>query len=141
MNRPIKFRAWDLENGKWIDPIYIRINCDGSVYQWMEASIPQYSEWGLNKNIRLVQFTGLHDKNGNEIYEGDILLDLHNKYELVVRYGLGQMDSGIYEYIGFYTDLAKDGTQTEDSWMLPQNCKNTVVIGNIFQNAELVGEE
>ena len=60
--REIKFQCWNGE--AMVSPDYV--DRDGFAH-WKENSIP------TNSN-ELMQYTGLNDKNGNEIYEGDILL-------------------------------------------------------------------
>lgn len=96
MNREIKFRAWHkdlkkmfkigqitLEKGTW--------NFEPNDRDFIGMSIP------FQPSFVLMQYTGLHDKNGKEIYEGDIVK---------VRYG-GETDVGkiIYEHAGFIVDV------------------------------------
>lgn len=71
------------------------------------------------------EWTGLHDKNGKEIYEGDIFP--HNGMKLVVRYELGAFVGhwhGSNEYI-FFDKFANDEDDIE-------------IIGNIYENSELL---
>ena len=70
MSREIKFRVWNGE--QMISPDYITRS---GVGYWKEDSIPCYSE-------ELMQFTGLKDKNGVDIYEGDVLLYAGSKGEV-----------------------------------------------------------
>ncbi len=63
--REIKFRAWDTTGDKWITNIilYFENNILNNI---IEFGI------GIKDKVKLMQFTGLKDKNGKEIYEGDI---------------------------------------------------------------------
>ena len=102
--RTIKFRIFDSEIKKYID---------------ISASAIMLDELNnLKPNLKIEQFTGLHDKNGKEIYEGDIVTDGVGKYKIIYDLKL----AGYQPYCIFRDD--------------PENyCE---VIGNIYENPELL---
>ena len=70
MKREIKFRAWD---GKKME--YNPVQCtDGPEITRINSNIEaMFKEWHTPQYEALMQYTGLKDKNGKEIYEGDII--------------------------------------------------------------------
>jgi len=106
MSRIVKFRGWSVEEKKMYQPAYPTW-MDG-VEVW-EDNKPQtttncyYSQHGPEEQMILEQFTGLTDKNGVEIYEGDVLSVTNDissamKYTVIeAEYGFGMLSE--YEII------------------------------------------
>ena len=61
--REIKFRGWDEKNKEMVDNINLLFS------NRLNDCFEEYEECGL----KIMQYTGLKDKNGKEIYEGDVL--------------------------------------------------------------------
>ena len=116
--REIKFRAW--REGNPYSMIYNPLHrCDaGNVLDKKEI----YKDWIL------MQYTGLKDKDGVEIYEGDIL-NYQDKYICKVEWKNGG-------FVFMYTDGVEN--IASESWYAPSDVKITEVIGNIYQNKELL---
>jgi uncharacterized phage protein (TIGR01671 family) len=130
----IKFRAWDdelkvMHYGIGVTSLSVLIFEDVG----NKMKVPQIiAEIGIERDeIYVMQYTGLHDKNGKEIYEGDIISWKHGRSEVkwVERkssetYGHG--DYGVSSTVGFVFDGYYG--QPEES----------EVIGNIYENPELL---
>ena len=69
MSREIKFRAWDPRNESMWSPEYFKLRQDENDYY-----IVTTTGHGAIKGVELMQFTGLKDKNGVEIFEGDVVV-------------------------------------------------------------------
>lgn len=127
MNREIKFRAWDLTSKKFDANIYIHL--DGWI---MDTEIDDGRD-----DLILMQYTGLVDKNGKEIYEGDIL-----KYYKIFDFNKKYEEKRIFEVK--YMALHNCGDCTEDSgigfnfYLLEDRLEYIEIIGNRFENPELL---
>mgnify|MGYP001569391785 CR=1 FL=1 len=116
MTREIKFRAWDKKNKIMIDWNHLRAFKDG----W----------WNNSQELPIMQFTGLHDKNGKEIYEGDILKHILDGFEP-------------HELLSVYWDEELNGFSShsldkEHLYQTPIMNNEYEVIGNIYENPELL---
>lgn len=132
--KDILFRAKRIDNGKWVEGYYaysgivdrnyiitVRGTCALPPYHWMFDNIE------IDKNT-LCQYTGLTDKNGNRIWENDIV----NCFEAECCGKISWNESEA----GFYFDvLLEDGTYEEEHIYDYADCMD--VIGNIFDNPEL----
>jgi uncharacterized phage protein (TIGR01671 family) len=124
--REIKFRAWDKKRKRMIYDYdkNLGILLDGTL-------INVFNELPFKKeDIELMQFTGLKDKKGKDIYEGDIVVNWWINGDRKVDEGRGvvEMRDGIYGYQSIHSNFFyKIGTYLE-------------VIGNMYENKELLKE-
>jgi len=121
MNREIKFRAWDRENNK------MRFKKDGTTFYDSEGSFPDEVIELTRRIYDWMQFTGLLDKNGKEIYEGDII----NGAEVI--FGECVFDS-YYCVMGW----TLKGDWVWDFSFTQQEADELEVVGNIYENKELL---
>jgi uncharacterized phage protein (TIGR01671 family) len=140
--REIKFRAWDteLKEMSFSDPL----DDFERAYSWFLS----LEDMDISNNIVLMQFAGLRDKNGKEIYEGDIV-HCWSEYDD----GKRVIDHGIWE-VYWRTDrwhLRRNGRFGEEwwdngdyyqgdevYWNEPEGSNRMEVIGNIYENPELL---
>ncbi len=123
--RPIKCRVWDKLNEKFI---FALIDNIGNFYQQSGISFGSTN----SESLVFQQFTGLLDKNGKEIYEGDIIgfEKVNNNKEIIFKFG-----AFCAKGIGREFDWEKD-------YGMPGNLDGIgnpwIAKGNIFENSELL---
>lgn len=122
--REIKFRVWNIDE-------YISLN-EAMHSDIVYIQVPSSSKKSLIEinweGVELEQFTGMHDKNGVPIFEGDIIKD---------HIGIGVVEYS--EKRASFRANYKDGTC---KWFIDYNLKGELesieVIGNIHQHAHLL---
>ena len=115
--RTIKFRIWNKFLEKMSEPKKLCIDAELNAF---------YIDKPPHHDFELMQFTGLEDKNAKEIYEGDIVIakeTIDYNFKIIFKEGM---------FIGFNEKCEDFDT------IYAQNFESFEVIGNIYENPELL---
>lgn len=139
--RDILFRGKRCDNGEWTQGFYVRADHHwhkhGIHKDWIICGASANGGWFALHNKYAVksetvgQFTGLTDKNGKKIFEGDIVLYPWNDQDKPEKFTIKSKDGQF---------VASPVKETEDYWdfMVGGYSKEMEIIGNIHDNPELL---
>lgn len=134
-----KYRAWDVLAEEMIDEVlmisFVRKEIIGKFRNGYTSVPLKFEDKRNGEDVILMQSTGLVDKNGKEIFEGDIITDGHT---------LGILRN--HQTLGFYMvdekgkeNFLSDTVDTEGFEEAKEFMKNSIeIIGNIYENPELL---
>jgi len=134
MKREIKFRAWDNITKSFVLPSNLVFRLDGHLFD------REFDE--ELHHVELMQFTGLLDKNGKEIYADDIISNGEYKYRVYAVPGGFSIKAPYWSddmrELSFddYLIMNPLGEPQNISWV-KDHCE---VIGNIYENPELLNQ-
>ena len=125
-----KFRAYDSGSlCRMYQPEEVMVG-DGNI--WIIDEDDVAGEWIVNNDIHLMQSTGLRDKNGKEIFEGDVVD--YNGRKAIVNWN-GSYASFIYRFVD---ELHKRNAEWNPLYLAYYHFE---VVGNKFENPELLEAE
>lgn len=138
--REIKFRAWDnfnnrmIQNDRILKICFVRSNHIPSLVVYSNRNIENHTEIREDdkqycNEFELMQYTGIKDTNKKEIYEGDILTSAFSKRIVI-------FDENTCSF------MLKDVDLRNGLFLLTkEKSKNLEIIGNIYENENLIGDE
>ena len=131
--REIKFRAWDKKDKIMYkeNALSLVIHFNGELNSF-DGETGEIVGTEYTRKMELMQYTGLKDKNGIKIYEGDIVNCI--EYECCGYIGWNDSEAGFYLNV-----LMEDGRYEEEQ--LYDYVDELEVIGNIYENPELLNKE
>ncbi len=141
MSREIKFRGWDKVHNKMLYPLEIFHFCAEYNHIAFPLDIPYENseeyEIEIEDGLLLMQYTGLKDKNGKEIYEGDIFNCLyysdgrgckHHRFEVFYK------NDGARFILKSHGKPCLQNGVTQNVWDMTRR----EIIGNIYENPDLI---
>ena len=124
--REYKFRVWDTENKEMLK--VQELDFEDTFYGGrLSIRTDQYNDYFDIEDMILMQYTGLKDRNGKEIYEGYIVYIMPEDERGIIRW-----DNETARYVVIHDNIISDF----DNWY----GKDLEVIGNEFDNPELLEE-
>lgn len=153
-NRVIKFRAWIDKDDRAGAMVYLPLA--GLQYFDFEGSyalsfaVDGYDGFwahecydGIKPEYKLMQFTGLHDKNGKEIYEGDIFGAEDECLVILWSDGWAKFQVHIYGFDTYHNEGGGEEVNTKRTVLStddiePFELEQYEIIGNIYENPELL---
>jgi len=143
MNRSINFSAWDKETKTLYDSIYELYFENGALKEIIFEKTFEGGEetvvFGHISNVELLQYLNKQDRNNKEIREGDIVQIDDDYPEDDPCHNAGYNPTGVvvYKDVGFYVESDDKGFY--DNMGMLFSWDESEVLGNIYQNPELVG--
>jgi uncharacterized phage protein (TIGR01671 family) len=124
MNREIKFRGKSKKTGKWIYGYYFKNRGIDFIVPDEFANGKTWEDYEVDSDS-VMQFTGRNDKNGREVYEGDVLRFYDEDIPFKVVFAFVE---------GVFMPVYTDKLHVRSSWPV----EDMEIVGNIFDNPELL---
>lgn len=137
------YRGKCIDSGEWVEGSYVK------AHKWFgdgKAGHFIYDIYGENRALvdpeTVSEFTGLHDKNGKHIFEGDVVKEvdedgIHNKVA-AIEFGEYEVQADCYEWTDAYGFYLKGNTYSTNIPDYENSVIKLEIIGNKWDNPELL---
>ena len=143
-----KFRAWDSAKKEMFKDTFA-ITESGQVVVVEQEDVMCPPDYVFVDHLVIMQSTGLKDKNGKEIFEGDVL-EIQG-IKMIVKFGSykyletsknnGHILGILHDGLGFYVECINVADPDRISPFEPKTLKESYVIGNRFETPELLEDK
>lgn len=138
MDREILFRAKKVDGGEWIEGYIVKKHGTYFLYDINKSDTCRQNNYLIDEDA-ICQYTGLTDKNGKKIFEGDIIRLRYAEVYGEVKFGLHESNWQIDKYNqGFFVTFPEACLLRNELgfWR-----NKVVVVGNVYDNPELLEDK
>jgi uncharacterized phage protein (TIGR01671 family) len=131
MNRELKFRCWNTKEKSWVSLTSLECIENNELVNIFDP---------VGEDNIISQFTGVKDKNDNDVYEGDIVKFKQSNYYDTENYSKGIVKFGTYDdaeqyyhyvHLGWFIEVLEEGEYRDEVTLSDYPLE---IIGNIFEN-------
>lgn len=123
----IKFKGWLKKENKIVEVKSLHLGTRKIIYGYSETPQRYGNKSCSLEDVELMQYIGIHDVDNNEIYDGDVVVRTSDRSKYVVKW--------FSKYARFALSTNNEPDQLP---MIMFLLENTRVIGNVYQNPELL---